>query len=50
MKDKHDSLKCDYIITLNEFVKKMNNQYAEHKKQLVVAKKVDEEGVVHHEE
>lgn len=30
IKTKHDSLKCDYIVTLNDFVRKINDEYANH--------------------
>lgn len=42
--DKKDNLKCDNIVSLNEFVKEMNEQYLQHK---LDCKHVDNEGVVH---
>lgn len=48
---KHDSLKCDYIVTLNEFVKKMNESYQEHQSiTFNESAVVDDEGVVHRKE
>ena len=51
MKSKKDNLKCDYIVTLNEFVHKMNRSYREH--QAITLNEnlvVDDEGVVHRKE
>ena len=45
-KGKHDSLKCDYIITLNDFVHKMNEEYKAAHPNI----QVDEEGVVINED